>query len=99
MRSCWLPWHLDISGVAEGDFKPQELANTAWAVATVVQADAKLFATWHGTDAELQVGDFKPQELANTAWAVATVVQADAKLFATLALAQELASILGAWRR
>ena len=28
-----------------GDLKPQEFANTAWAVATFVPADAKLFAT------------------------------------------------------
>ena len=36
------------------DFKPQELANTAWAGATFVQADAKLFAFSTGTEPELQ---------------------------------------------
>ena len=60
-----------------GDFKHQELANTAWAFVTVRQLDVRLFtllakaAAWH-------VGDFKPQELANTAWAFATLGQADA---------------------
>ena len=32
------------SGVAAGDFNLQELANTAWAFAAFVQADAQLFA-------------------------------------------------------
>ena len=42
-----------------GDFKPQELANTAWAFATLGQADARLFAAL-ATEAERRVGDFKP---------------------------------------
>ena len=45
-----------------GNFNPQDLANTAWAFATLGQP---------GLD------DFNPQELANTAWAFATLRQLD----------------------
>ena len=53
-----------------GNFNPQDLANTAWAFATLGQP---------GLD------DFNRQELANTAWAFATLGQADAQLFTALA--------------
>ena len=49
-----------------GDFKVQDLANTAWAFATASQQDAELFAALARV-AELRLGDFKVQELANTA--------------------------------
>ena len=42
-----------------GNFKPQELANTAWAFATLGQADALLLAAL-AQEAERRVGDFKP---------------------------------------
>ena len=48
------------------NFKVQDLANTAWALATVSQSDAQLFAAFSRI-AETRVGDFKVQELANTA--------------------------------
>ena len=57
-----------------GDFKVQDLANTAWAFATASQQDAQLFAALARV-AELRLGDFKVQELANTAWAFATASQ------------------------
>ena len=51
-------------------FNAQNLANTAWAFATVNRPDDKLF-TALARAAERRVNGFKPQELANTAWAFA----------------------------
>ena len=77
------------------DFNSQELANTAWAFATVGQSDA-LLSTALARAAERRVGDFNAQELANTVWAlalsvgcqiVATVGQSDVQLFMVLARA------------
>ena len=51
-----------------GDFNQQNLANTAWAFATLGHSDVQLF-TALAREAERRVGDFNPQELANTAWA------------------------------
>ena len=48
------------------DFNAQDLANTAWAFATVGQLDAKLFSMLVSAS-EQQVGDFSAQELANMA--------------------------------
>ena len=64
-----------------GDFKVQELGNTAWAFTTAGQEDALLFAAL-AIVAEQHMGDFKVQSLANTAWAFATAGQEDALLFA-----------------
>ena len=58
------------------DFNAQDLANIAWAFATVGQADKQLF-TALARAAEQCLGDFNAQELANTAWAFATVAQLD----------------------
>ena len=69
-------WHI-------GNFNTQNLANTAWAFAKVVQLDAPLFIAL-ARAAERRVGE-NPQELANTAWAFATVEQLDEQLFTTLA--------------
>ena len=41
------------------EFKPQELGNTAWAVAVVKQSDEKLFLMLSGA-AERRVSEFKP---------------------------------------
>ena len=54
------------------EFNAQELANTAWAFATVGQSDTKLVATL-ARAAEWRVRKFNTQELANTAWAFATL--------------------------
>ena len=66
-----------------GNFNPQVLANTAWAFATLGQADAQLF-TALAREAERRVGNFNPQDPANTAWAFATLGQQDASLFTAL---------------
>ena len=57
-----------------GNFNPQELANTAWAFATLGQLDAQLF-TALARAVERRVGNFNTQNLANAAWAFATVGQ------------------------
>ena len=57
-----------------GNFNPQVLANTAWAFATLGQADAQLF-TALAREAERRVGNFNPQDPTNTAWAFATLGQ------------------------
>ena len=51
-------------------FKPQELANTAWAYATMDHKDEQLFAAL-AEAAQHRMRGFKPQELANVAWAFA----------------------------
>ena len=51
---------------------PQDLANTAWAFATVKQPDAILFAAFTRA-VEWQMSEFTEQNLANTAWAFATL--------------------------
>ena len=52
-------------------FNPQEVANTAWAFATVNYRDEKLFAAL-ARASKRRLGDFNPQEVASTAWAFAT---------------------------
>ena len=42
-----------------GNFKPQKLANTAWAFATLGQPDARLF-TALAKEAERRAGNFNP---------------------------------------
>ena len=66
-----------------GEFKVQNLANTAWAFATVGQLDALLFKAL-AREAEQRISDFSPQNLANTAWAFATADRPDALLFTVL---------------
>ena len=72
-----------------GDFKPQELANTAWAFATLGQADAQLCMVL-AREAGQRVGDLNPQGLANKTWAFATLGHVDAQLFMALAREAEL---------
>ena len=57
-------------------FNAQELANTAWAFATVGQLDAQLFKML-AKMAERRLDELNAQNLANTAWAFATVGQQD----------------------
>ena len=64
------------------EFHAQGLANTAWACATVHEADEKLFIA--SARATRRVSEFKPQNLANAAWAFATMNQSDEKLFCGL---------------
>ena len=70
------------------EFKPQDIANTAWSFATVNQSDGKLF-TLLARAAEQRLGEFNAQCLANTAWALATVKRSDVKLLTALAKAVE----------
>ena len=65
-------------------FKAQELANTAWAFATVGQKDEPLFNAL-AKMAERRLDQFNAQELANTAWAFAMVGQRGELLFAAWA--------------
>jgi len=52
------------------DFQTRNLANTAWAFATVGQSDAQLLAVL-ARAAEQSMYKFNAQDLANTAWAFA----------------------------
>ena len=63
-----------------GNFNPQNLANTAWAFATVGQPDVQLFMVL-ARAAEWSMGEFKAQCLANTAWAFAVVNYYSDRLF------------------
>ena len=59
--SCW----------RVSEFNAQNLANTAWAFATVNRPDDKLFIALARAAAQ-RGSEFNAQELANTAWAFAT---------------------------
>ena len=63
------------------EFNAQELANTAWAFATVNYRDEKLCAAL-AIAAERRLSEFNVQAVANTAWAFATVNHWDETLFA-----------------
>ena len=65
------------------EFNAQDIANTAWAFASLGQLDEKLFAA-PAREAALRVSDFKAQGMANAVWAFATLGQLDEKLFAAL---------------
>ena len=54
-----------------GDFKPQELSNTAWAFAKAGHTSAELFNAISAELVRRRLGDFNPQALSNTAWAFA----------------------------
>ena len=58
-----------ISKIA--DFNPQDLANTAWAFATLQIKDEGLLGAIAAASIS-KIADFNPQDLANTAWAFAT---------------------------
>jgi hypothetical protein len=56
-----------------GEFKPQEVANTVWALATMgVTPDEKLLRAMQGR-AMAVAGEFDPQAVANTVWALDTM--------------------------
>ena len=64
-----------------GDFKPQELSNTAWAFAKSGRASPSVFAAISAEVAGRSLGGFNPQDLANTAWAFAKAGHAPPALF------------------
>ncbi|KAJ1629994.1 hypothetical protein T492DRAFT_593293 [Pavlovales sp. CCMP2436] len=63
-----------------GSFKPQEMANTAWAFATLGLPAPKLFDAI-ARESEQRIGTFNPQDLSNTAWSFATLGVRAPKLF------------------
>lgn len=50
------------------DFKPQAIANTAWAFAALGIKNEELMSAL-ANEAVKKINDFKPQEISNTAWA------------------------------
>ena len=71
------------------EFNTQNIANPAWAFATLHQHDEKLFAAL-ALEAEVRASEFSAQVTATTAWAFAILVQHDEKLFTALALEAEV---------
>ena len=69
------------------DFKPQELANTAWAFATAGRAAPALLDAIAAAAVRSGLRDFNPQALANTAWAFATAGHAAPALLDAIATA------------
>ena len=57
----------------------QDFANTAWALATMIQLDEQLFAAV-ALAMKLGTCKFTVQDFATTAWAFATLIQSDAQL-------------------
>ena len=58
-----------------GEFNAQDVANTAWAFATVTRPDEKVFMALAGAT-EHCIGEFTPQELAVAERAMGNVAQA-----------------------
>ena len=67
----------------------QNLANTAWAFATLGQLDEKCLAAL-SREAALPVSEFNAQGIANTAWAFAKAGESNTSLFVALANAAKL---------
>ena len=63
--------------------KPQQLANIAWAFATLGYENKALFESL-GAEAVRKIRDFNPQDIANTAWAFATLGYENKALFESL---------------
>eukprot|EP00747_Dinoflagellata_sp_TGD_P126410 gnl/TRDRNA2_/TRDRNA2_174278_c13_seq3.p2 gnl/TRDRNA2_/TRDRNA2_174278_c13~~gnl/TRDRNA2_/TRDRNA2_174278_c13_seq3.p2 ORF type:complete len:110 (+),score=17.18 gnl/TRDRNA2_/TRDRNA2_174278_c13_seq3:360-689(+) len=79
-----------VSKAAErrlSDFRVVELATTAWAFATLVLPEEKLFESL-GRGLELRLQQYaNAQDLSNTAWAFAKAAHHDKKLFVALVMA------------
>ena len=73
-------------------FNAQELANTAWAFATVGQQGEQLFKVL-AKMAEQRLDQFKAQDLANMAWAFATVRHQHEQLFKAFRKAQAISGL------
>eukprot|EP00873_Tetraselmis_striata_P039981 jgi/Tetstr1/460245/TSEL_000480.t1 len=58
-----------------GRFNPQEVANLAWALATLRRAPSEQLLHHIAAFAAPRLRDFRPQELANLAWALATMAK------------------------
>lgn|GEM_PF-5121275 len=66
-----------------GKFSSQDVANTAWALATLKIADSKLCEAL-SYRARQVIAEFNPQALSSTAWAFATLNVTDTELFEAL---------------
>ena len=68
-----IPALLARASVTVDSFKPQEVANLMWALATLgVEPGAEL-VTAMSRRAVASAGEFKPQNVANLMWALATL--------------------------
>ena len=69
-----------LSRLRVTEFKAQELANIAWAFATLALLDKTLFEAL-AREAKRRGSEFNAQSIANTAWAFAKPGQLDKTLF------------------
>ena len=72
-----------------GEFRAQDLSNTAWAFATADQSDAPLFALVARV-AQRCVGEFKAQDLAIMVWAFAGADELAPGLFDPISVLETL---------
>ena len=70
------------------EFNAQNVANSAWALATANHQDEELFAAL-ARAADRRLSDFNAQGVANSPWAFATANRRDEKLFEALAIAPD----------
>ena len=78
---------IELARAAEwrpGEFKAQEIANTAWAFATLGQTHLEQFSAVSAEGA-LCPGRCTAQNIAHSTWAFATFTQQGEELFAVLA--------------
>ena len=68
------------------EFKPQNVSNTIWALATLNYHGASTFINLLLRESETKLRDFDPQELSNTIWALATLNYKDGYSFIKLML-------------
>ena len=76
------------------EFNPQDLANTAWAFATLAVEESELLEAVRPA-AVCKIWEFNPQNLANTAWAFATLAVDDSELLEEV----RPAAVLHIWGR
>ena len=68
-----IPALLARASITVKSFKPQEVANLMWALATLGMDPGAELATVMSRRAVESAGEFKPQEVANLMWALATL--------------------------
>ena len=75
---------VDMCARRIGDFKAQEITNSAWGCAKSGFADQRFFGEI-AAEAARQINEFNPQNLANTVWAFATASVVAERLFKAVA--------------
>ena len=75
---------IEMCGRRIGDFKPQEIANSAWGCAKIGITDQRFFNAV-AEEVSRQIEKFNPQAMANTVWAFATAGVAADSLFKAVA--------------